>query len=309
MNIGGAGKSPRSPISTLEMLKFWRESDLCLDYVQFLKNLAEMCKGRSFFSESKDLYDGNILLLGNWIKKLNSHIEHIPLLERSVNNVRFGNPAFRKIIQKAIQTFRIDFCDILTDNQMNDLCPYILTMFGHHARLDFGTGHELHFFVFLKCLFEISFLNQKNFKDVGWIIMEYFNIVRHIQVYFTLEPAGSMGAWNIDDFNFLPFYFGAAQLDSDDFVDFTPSDCLNQRILRDYVDEKLMFPMAFYFAMSSKTGGIQATAPMLHSVVQHDTWGEIHKGLIRMYKEVVLNNFGAIQHLEFCEHFDLQFNE
>jgi serine/threonine-protein phosphatase 2A activator len=39
------------------------------------------------------------------------------------------------------------------------LQPYVLTSFGSFIRIDYGTGHELSFVVFLLCLHKIGFLS------------------------------------------------------------------------------------------------------------------------------------------------------
>ena len=41
---------------------------------------------------------------------------------------------------------------------------------------------------------------------------KYMKIAYGVQNVYTLEPAGSHGAWSIDDFNILPYLFGSSEL-------------------------------------------------------------------------------------------------
>ena len=93
--------------------------------------------------------------------------------------------------------------------------PYLLTAFGSFVRMDYGTGHETSFAVFLLCLTLIRFLgfNSEEARDIVLIVfVRYLRLCWRLQDVYRLEPAGSHGVWGLDDSNFLGYIFGSAQL-------------------------------------------------------------------------------------------------
>lgn len=94
-----------------------------------------------------------------------------------------------------------------------EISTYLCESFGNDTRIDYGTGHEMAFAMFLLCLFKIKALKDADTKIVAVkVFNEYLKLARKLQTVYKMEPAGSHGVWSLDDYQFLPFIFGSGQL-------------------------------------------------------------------------------------------------
>jgi hypothetical protein len=54
-----------------------------------------------------------------------------------------------------------------------ELLPYLTSGFGHPTRIDYGTGHETSFVLFLYCLFRMQVLQQDDMavRRIQWVAL------------------------------------------------------------------------------------------------------------------------------------------
>jgi serine/threonine-protein phosphatase 2A activator len=95
------------------------------------------------------------------------------------------------------------------------LLPYLLTSFGSFTRLDYGSGHEASFLLFLLSLSLVRIVGDdvSTERDIALrIFPRYLRLCFRLQDVYRLEPAGSHGVWGLDDHHFLGYVLGSAQL-------------------------------------------------------------------------------------------------
>lgn len=82
--------------------------------------------------------------------------------------MRFGNKSFRVWLDKVIASVSEDMKSFSTiegfEKAIPEISIYLQESFGSHERIDYGTGHELNFIVFLFCLFKVSVLTAEDLK-------------------------------------------------------------------------------------------------------------------------------------------------
>lgn len=261
----------------------------------------------------------------------------------STISIRFGNPAFRKwhsrllersdAIITAILHARDDpsltpelacqrgkdtasgVLELHGDNSVLQVSPYLHESFGHAVRLDYGTGHESSFLVFLlilskvKCLGEESTLCLSTLKAVTLSIFDqYLKVTRRLQTDYRLEPAGSHGVWGLDDYHCLPFYFGACQLKgaaARGTCELSDPQCITtEQTLREYGDTWMYLGCIRYIRELKKGVPFFESSPMLYDISQTlPSWDKVARGLLRLYQGEVLDKRVVVQHFVFSKLF------
>lgn len=210
---------------------------------------------------------------------------------------RFANKAARKFHKKLAENSATLLQNICGPHSA-ELKHYIDASFGDATRLDFGTGHETTFFVFLFCLEQATLISHADYAPLALIVFPaYLRVTRALQQRFTLEPAGSRGVWGLDDFSFLPFVFGSAQLLNNARVE--PDFMMKQAMIDDYRDE-FLYVDAVGYIKDYKTGAFHEHSPTLWDITgARGGWKKINQGMLKMYKGEVMNKFPVMQHTLF----------
>lgn len=129
--------------------------------------------------------------------------------------------------------------------------------------------------------------------------LHYLPLCRKLQLTYRLEPAGSHGVYSMDDFQYLPFLFGSAELIGHTQIE--PRNFPEQEVAETLAKE-FTFHAAISFIFKVKTGPFYEHSNQLWNISGVDDWGKINRGLFKKYLDEVLHKFPIVQHLVFGKH-------
>ncbi|XP_074654394.1 serine/threonine-protein phosphatase 2A activator-like [Tubulanus polymorphus] len=289
-------KIPKKEISNIADMKTkWETSQAYHDLLGFISAMNSSVKGKKISDE---------YVISEAVTK---QLELLEALEKLISDFppidqpqRFGNKAFRSYFDKLKETSEALVRDSLDEKYhkaIPEITVYLVESVGNYTRIDYGTGHELAYVAFLCCLFKIGVLMQSDAIAVVFKVFDrYLELVRKLQLAYRMEPAGSQGAWSLDDFQFVPFIWGSAQFLNNPIispVNFIEVDVI-QRYHKDY-----MFLSCIKYINSVKTGPFAEHSNQLWNISAVPYWSKVNSGLIKMYKADVLSKFPVMQHFLF----------
>ncbi|KAJ1722082.1 Serine/threonine-protein phosphatase 2A activator 2 [Coemansia erecta] len=283
---------PVRQILTPDDLARFLESPACAEIMDFLNALNDSIIGVKTTDAIEDSpMVRNLLQLLEHIKQTNDDIKPIE------TNSRFGNPAFRDFYDKIEQSLPVWLAEFVPSEHIEEVAKYLQDSFGNRKRIDYGTGHELNFLAFLLCLHKLELVKTDEFKAlVIHVFFKYVAVMRGLQMSYWLEPAGSHGVWGLDDYQFLPFLFGAGQLRTHKHL--RPKSIHNAEILDEFSKDYMYFECV-RFVNSIKTGSLRWHSPMIDDISAAKSWEKVDIGLIKMFKAEVIGKLPIMQHFMF----------
>jgi serine/threonine-protein phosphatase 2A activator len=288
---------PSRRILSPEDHELFLKSESCTLVEAFVYGIADSVRDRSISSikdsEKTDVVHKIVAILG----KAEYILSRCPPED---TGSRFGNPVFRTFLDKveiALHSWHRDLG--LTDTpQIDEISTYLAHSFGNRRRIDYGSGHELNFMLWLLCLNRLGLLSPSTFPALALTVLPaYLRLMRNIQSAYYLEPAGSHGVWGLDDYQFLPFLFGAAQLLHHPYI--TPKSIHNALVLEEESKEYLYLDQIAFVNSVKNVEGLRWHSPMLDDVSAAKNWGKIEGGMRKMFRKEILEKLPVMQHFLF----------
>ena len=180
----------------------------------FIQSIGDAIAGKRIGEESIEMSEPTVKLV-HLLETLSTWVDNIKPVEQQQ---RFGNRAFKEwhnklievrpfyklIIESAYFNIYLPFFKesetllgtlIANDEAIKEVQVYLQDSFGNSTRIDYGTGHEMAFVMFLTCLFHVKVFDMKSdLQAVGLVVFDkYMNLVRKLQTTYRMEPAGSQG--------------------------------------------------------------------------------------------------------------------
>lgn len=216
-------------------MAIWEKSTAYYDIIGFINAISQAIQGKKL-SMNLDPSPVADKLVRIFEEDLNRMVDETPSFEQPQ---RFGNKAYRDWFDKMKSEVPGLLKAAIPDEfhpALIEVTAYFTESFGNPTRIDYGTGHELAFIMFLCALYKIQALKESDNLHTGLkIFNSYLVFVRRLQLTYRMEPAGSHGVWSLDDYQYVPFIWGSAQLAVNS--PFEPSYFTEPNIIQRYKDD------------------------------------------------------------------------
>ncbi|KAI8902205.1 hypothetical protein BC833DRAFT_616862 [Globomyces pollinis-pini] len=284
---------PTKRIITSNCLEKFSTSEAYFRILDFCQSLNEAVKNKP--NSSDCVVSKAVLNTIHLLDVLDSWIDEFP---PETTEQRYGNVSFRKWHAK-LQSNLIEQQSTLIPNHLaiHEISAYLLVSFGDPTRIDYGSGHELSFTAWLCCLELVDYFNAEDYQAlVTKVFKRYIDLVWKLQKVYQLEPAGSHGVWGLDDYQFLPYFWGSAQLL--DHPKIKPKSITDKEMVAYFALEYLYLGCINHIN-ETKRGPFHEHSPILFDISAVPFWSKVNTGMMKMYIAEVLMKFPVSQHFLF----------
>ncbi|CAD8050433.1 unnamed protein product [Paramecium primaurelia] len=195
-------------ITEYDVEKF-KKTKIIGQLLEFMQALIKSVQHKKI-SQTKE--NQKFLEIQQFFLQLEELLLKVPPIQQSL---RYGNIAFRDWLDQIGPIVDNYLKKQLPENLQNaaiELRTYLLDSFGNKERIDYGTGHELQFFLFLFSLFRLGIFNEQDYEGIVRLAFyRYIIFARKVQMTYMLEPAGSHG---VGDWMIINFYLLYLELQS-----------------------------------------------------------------------------------------------
>lgn len=279
--------------------KTFLESDTHNLIVSFVFTVADSVRHTTIsdVKKSEVANDPEILALLAVLDDADELLKQCPPLD---TGSRFGNPVFRTFLSELEKKQESWHKNVGVEDPaaIAELSTYLSNAFGNGTRIDYGSGHELNFVLWLLCLRQLGLIKESMFPALALIVFpRYLSVMRDVQSTYYLEPAGSHGVWGLDDYQFLPFLFGASQLAGHKHI--RPLSIHNQMIMEECSKDYLYLDQIQWVNATKTVQGLRWHSPMLDDISAAKNWDKVDAGMRRMFLAEVLAKLPVAQHFLF----------
>ncbi|KAG5643419.1 hypothetical protein DXG03_000963 [Asterophora parasitica] len=288
-------RAPTKAILLPNQLAYFQTSDTHNELVKYIETLNSAVVGVKLTDECSE--SAGVTAILNVLSRVEDIAKDTPPVENAAS--RFGNPAFRTFYDKVSEVSPSLHATLpnLPAEAIQEVSVYFNEAWGNRTRIDYGSGMELNFLCWILSLERLGVVAETDHKAlVIRVFWRYIEIMRILQSTYWLEPAGSHGVWGLDDYHFLPFLFGAAQLRGHKYI--RPKAIHDAEVVDEYSKHYIYFA-CIKFINSIKTASLRWHSPMLDDISVVKTWDKVNSGMIKMYLAEVLGKLPVVQHFLF----------